>query len=163
MKTCRGRTLTSASSDDPKCALRPRRAQTAEGCAFTSRWAAQRRTEGLRRDGRRTAPADAPIPTGPEGSDLTRRPSGAPSLRTDAAGAALGYHALDVALDTQRQAMKFVALLKNVALGASAGVAVLTALPIFGAVGTLTGAGALVGSLLGGVAGLVDTVRTQRR
>ena len=59
--------------------------------------------------------------------------------------------------------MKFVTLLKNVALGASAGVALLTALPIFGAAGTLTGAGALVGSLLGGVAGLVDTVRTQRR
>ncbi len=58
--------------------------------------------------------------------------------------------------------MKLVPLLKNVALGASAGVAVLTALPVFGAVGTLTTAGVLVGSLLGGVAGVVDTVRTQR-
>ena len=58
--------------------------------------------------------------------------------------------------------MKFVTLVKNVALGASAGVALLTALPVFGAVGTLTGAGALVGSVLGGMAGLVDTMRTPR-
>lgn len=58
--------------------------------------------------------------------------------------------------------MKFVPLLKNVALGASAGVALLTALPVFGAVGTLTTAGTLVGSLLGGMAGALDTVRTQR-
>ncbi len=59
--------------------------------------------------------------------------------------------------------MKIVALLKNVALGASAGVAVLTALPLFGAVGTLTTAGAVVGSLVGGMAGLLDTVRTHRQ
>lgn len=59
--------------------------------------------------------------------------------------------------------MRFVVLLKNVALGASAGVAVLTALPVFGAVGTLTTAGAVVGSLLGGMAGAFDTVRTPRR
>lgn len=58
--------------------------------------------------------------------------------------------------------MKIVTLLKNVALGASAGVAVLTALPVFGAVGTLTTAGAVVGSLIGGVAGVLDTLRTQR-
>ena len=58
--------------------------------------------------------------------------------------------------------MKFVALLKNVALGAAAGVALLTALPVFGAVGTLTGVGPLAGSALGRMAGLVDTVRTPR-
>ncbi len=58
--------------------------------------------------------------------------------------------------------MKYVTLLKNVALGASAGVAVLTALPLFGAVGTLTTAGALVGSLVGGAAGALDTVRSHR-
>ncbi len=72
------------------------------------------------------------------------------------------YYVCSVALDAEVPAMKFVGLLKNVALGAAAGVAVLTALPVFGAVGTLSGAGALVGSLVGGVAGLVDTVRTQR-
>ncbi len=59
--------------------------------------------------------------------------------------------------------MKIVTLLKNVALGASAGVALLTALPLFGAVGTLSTAGAVVGSLVGGVAGALDSVRTQRR
>lgn len=59
--------------------------------------------------------------------------------------------------------MRFVVLLKNVALGATAGVAVLTALPVFGAVGTITTAGAVVGSLLGGMAGVLDTMRTQRQ
>ena len=55
--------------------------------------------------------------------------------------------------------MKIVDLLKNVALGATAGVAVLTVLPVFGAVGTLTAAGQIVGSLAGGAAGLLDTLR----
>lgn len=59
--------------------------------------------------------------------------------------------------------MTTISLLKNVALGASAGVAVLTALPLFGAVGTLTTAGAIVGSLLGGMAGVIDSVRAQAR
>ena len=68
-----------------------------------------------------------------------------------------------MAPQTETEPMKIVSLLKNVALGASAGVAVLTALPLFGAVGTLTTAGAVVGSLIGGVAGALDSVRTQRR
>ena len=55
--------------------------------------------------------------------------------------------------------MKLVSLIKNVSLGASAGVALLTALPVFGAVGTLTAAGALIGSVVGGVAGALDTLR----
>ena len=59
--------------------------------------------------------------------------------------------------------MKLVPLLKNVALGASAGVALLTALPIFGAVGTITAAGAVVGSLVGGMAGVLDTLREPSR
>lgn len=58
--------------------------------------------------------------------------------------------------------MRLVPLLKNVALGATAGVALLTALPVFGAVGTITAAGAVVGSLLGGVAGVLDTMRAER-
>jgi hypothetical protein len=70
---------------------------------------------------------------------------------------------LAMALQTETEPMNIVSLLKNVALGASAGVAVLTALPLFGAVGTLTTAGAVVGSLIGGMAGALDSVRTQRR
>ncbi len=59
--------------------------------------------------------------------------------------------------------MKVVPLLRNVSLGASAGVALLTALPVFGAVGTITAAGAVVGSLIGGMAGVLDSLREQRR
>ena len=55
--------------------------------------------------------------------------------------------------------MKLVPLIRNVSLGASAGVALLTALPVFGAAGTITAAGAVVGSLVGGAAGWLDTVR----
>lgn len=55
--------------------------------------------------------------------------------------------------------MKLVPLIRNVTLGASAGVALLTALPVFGAAGTITAAGAVVGSLAGGVAGWLDTLR----
>jgi hypothetical protein len=55
--------------------------------------------------------------------------------------------------------MKLIPLIRNVALGASAGVALLTALPVFGAAGTITAAGAVVGSLVGGMAGWLDTVR----
>ena len=57
--------------------------------------------------------------------------------------------------------MKLVPLIRNVSLGASAGVALLTALPVFGAVGTITAAGAVVGSLAGGMAGVLDTWRDQ--
>lgn len=55
--------------------------------------------------------------------------------------------------------MKLVATLWNVAKGAAAGVAVLTALPVFGAVGTLTATGLAVGSVLGGMAGAYDALR----
>jgi hypothetical protein len=55
--------------------------------------------------------------------------------------------------------MKLVPLIRNVSLGASAGVALLTALPVFGAAGTITAAGAVVGSLVGGMAGWLDTLR----
>lgn len=58
--------------------------------------------------------------------------------------------------------MKFVDVFKNVAVGATAGVALLTVLPIFGAVGTLSAAGQIVGSLAGGAAGLFDTLRKAR-
>ncbi len=58
--------------------------------------------------------------------------------------------------------MKLVDLLKNVTFGAAAGVALLTVLPIFGAVGTLTTAGQIVGSLAGGAAGLFDALHRAR-
>lgn len=57
--------------------------------------------------------------------------------------------------------MKLVPLIRNVSLGASAGVALLTALPVFGAIGTITAAGAVVGSLAGGMTGVLDTWRDQ--
>jgi Na+-translocating ferredoxin:NAD+ oxidoreductase RnfE subunit len=75
---------------------------------------------------------------------------------------ALDYHEGIVAAHAEADAMKLVTLLKSVAWGASAGVALLTALPVFGAVGTLTGAGAVVGSVVGGMAGLLDTLRARR-
>ena len=52
--------------------------------------------------------------------------------------------------------MSFIGGLLKVAAGAGAGVLAITALPIFGAVGTITAAGAVVGSLIGGGAGLAD-------
>jgi membrane associated rhomboid family serine protease len=58
--------------------------------------------------------------------------------------------------------MKLIPLIRNVSLGASAGVALLTALPVFGAAGTITAAGAVVGSLVGGMAGWLDTQREQQ-
>ena len=52
--------------------------------------------------------------------------------------------------------MSFVDFLCDVAAGAVAGVAVVTALPVAGAVGTITVAGASLASVAGGVAGAAD-------
>lgn len=52
--------------------------------------------------------------------------------------------------------MSLVNALWNVAKGAAAGVAVITALPVFGAVGTITATGLAVGSIVGGLAGAYD-------
>lgn len=59
--------------------------------------------------------------------------------------------------------MSFVRGLVKVAAGAGAGVAVVTALPVFGAVGTITAAGLVVGSLLGAAAGVVDEVTENKK
>lgn len=59
--------------------------------------------------------------------------------------------------------MGFVRGLMKVAAGAGAGVAVVTALPVFGAVGAITAAGLVVGSLLGAAAGVADEVLEHRR
>ena len=54
--------------------------------------------------------------------------------------------------------MSFVDLCWGVAKGAATGVAVVTALPVAGAVGTITAAGASVASVAGGLAGAADYV-----
>lgn len=54
--------------------------------------------------------------------------------------------------------MNFVETLVKTAAGAVAGVAVVTALPVFGAVGTITALGAAVGSTVGAIAGLADSL-----
>jgi|GEM_PF-1884590 hypothetical protein len=54
--------------------------------------------------------------------------------------------------------MSFVSGLIQVAKGATVGVAAVTALPIFGAVGTITAAGIIVGAAVGAVAGVADWV-----
>lgn len=59
--------------------------------------------------------------------------------------------------------MGFVRGLVKVAAGAGAGVAALTALPVFGAVGTITAAGLVVGSLVGAAAGVADELLEHRR
>lgn len=59
------------------------------------------------------------------------------------------------------QIMKLVKILVTVAKGAAAGVAVVTVLPVFGAVGTITAAGLVVGSTVGAIAGAVDELKDE--
>lgn len=59
--------------------------------------------------------------------------------------------------------MSFVSGLIKVAKGAAIGVAAVTALPIFGAVGTITAAGLIVGAAVGAVAGVADEVIESKR
>lgn len=54
--------------------------------------------------------------------------------------------------------MEFINTLKNIATGAVAGVAVVTALPVFGAVGAITATGAAIGSAIGAAAALADSL-----
>ncbi|WP_159448363.1 hypothetical protein [Dethiosulfovibrio salsuginis] len=49
-------------------------------------------------------------------------------------------------------------MLRNVTIGASVGVALVTALPFFGAVGAITATGTTVGSVGGGLAGFIDRI-----
>ncbi|MBY5949289.1 hypothetical protein [Photobacterium rosenbergii] len=57
--------------------------------------------------------------------------------------------------------MGFVNLLKNVAAGAATGVAVITALPVMGAVGTITATGLIVGSTAGAAMGAIDALQEE--
>lgn len=52
--------------------------------------------------------------------------------------------------------MSFIDTLKSAVTGAATGVTVITALPIFGAVGAITAVGISVGAVLGAVAGVAD-------
>ena len=54
--------------------------------------------------------------------------------------------------------MTFLGLLTKIVIGAPLGVLAVTALPIFGAVGTITAAGAAVGSISGALGGVIDEV-----
>lgn len=53
--------------------------------------------------------------------------------------------------------MSFLNTLENVVKGVVTGVAVVTALPVLGAAGTITATGVLVGSTLGVVAAVLDS------
>ncbi len=54
--------------------------------------------------------------------------------------------------------MSFISTLCNVATGAVAGVTLITALPVFGVVGTASVAGTVVGSFGGGAIALLDSI-----
>jgi hypothetical protein len=54
--------------------------------------------------------------------------------------------------------MSFLRSLEDVAKGAAIGVATVTALPIFGAIGTITSTGIVVGSVVGAAAAVIDTI-----
>jgi hypothetical protein len=54
--------------------------------------------------------------------------------------------------------MSFVRGLIRVATGAGAGIAVVTALPVFGAIGAITATGLVIGSILGAAAGAADAI-----
>ncbi|MGR5238633.1 hypothetical protein [Vibrio alfacsensis] len=55
--------------------------------------------------------------------------------------------------------MKFVKALTTIAKGAAAGVALGVALPVFGAVGTITATGTAIASIGGAALGLADAVK----
>ena len=59
--------------------------------------------------------------------------------------------------------MTFLGVLTKVVIGAPLGVLAFTALPIFGAVGTITAVGTAVGSVVGATAGVADEIYGQSR
>ncbi len=59
--------------------------------------------------------------------------------------------------------MSFVSGLMKVVKGATVGVAAVTALPIFGAVGTITAAGIAVGATVGAIAGIADELLESKK
>jgi len=57
--------------------------------------------------------------------------------------------------------MGFLGALTKVAIGTGLGVAAVTCLPVFGAVGAITTAGIAVGSVVGASAGLADEIKEE--
>lgn len=56
--------------------------------------------------------------------------------------------------------MTFLGVLKRIVIGAPLGVLAVTALPVFGAVGSITAVGVAVGSAVGAVAGIADEINS---
>lgn len=52
--------------------------------------------------------------------------------------------------------MTFLGVLKKVITGVPLGILVVTALPVFGAVGAITATGSVVGALVGAACGIAD-------
>lgn len=59
--------------------------------------------------------------------------------------------------------MGFISGLLKITKGAAIGVATVTALPIFGAVGTITAVGIVVGAVVGAAAGVADEVMESKK
>jgi hypothetical protein len=59
--------------------------------------------------------------------------------------------------------MGFISGLLKITKGAAIGVAAVTALPIFGAVGTITAVGIAVGAVVGAAAGIADEVMENKK
>lgn len=55
--------------------------------------------------------------------------------------------------------MSYLDTLRKAAVGAGVGVTLVAALPVFGAIGTVTAAGTVVGSVVGAAAGAADSLR----
>lgn len=55
--------------------------------------------------------------------------------------------------------MSLIGILEKVATGAAVGVATITALPVFGAIGTITATGVAVGTALGAAAAVIDEIK----
>lgn len=58
--------------------------------------------------------------------------------------------------------MNYVSTLGKIAKGSTAGVLLITSLPIFGAVGAITATGIAVGSVVGAAAALVDELQAEK-
>ena len=58
--------------------------------------------------------------------------------------------------------MSFVRGLSKAAVGAGSGIALITALPVFGAVGAISAVGLVFGTIVGAAAGVIDEIIDSR-